>query len=110
MVENDRRHYSRTGKLSQITFHFIERGAKKVHQAMVIDGSQGGIRFRVQESIPKNTRLYIRLDSEKWEEELSCFLQDDGYTVIEMIGSVMWCQEDGGEFEVGARFIGYTEQ
>lgn len=113
MGEDDRRKYQRKKKQSVISFHVIKGdGKEKTRKAVVIDGSEGGVRFKSDESLSKNTRLYIKLDSEDWGEELTYFCKDDGLELVEMIGSVMWCLENEnspGEYEIGTRFISGVE-
>lgn len=115
MGEDDRRKYHRRKKQSIISFHIIEESGnkKKTKQATVIDGSKGGLRFRTNELLPKNTTLYIKLDSEEWGKELTYHCKDGSLDLVAMIGSVMWCLENEntpGEFEVGTRFINMVEQ
>ena len=114
MGQDDRRKYQRNKKQSVISFHIItEDGTEKTRKALVVDGSQGGVRFRSDESISKNTKLYIKLDSEDWGNELTYYCKDNGLGLVEMIGSVMWCLENDetpGEYEVGTRFVGQVEQ
>ncbi len=95
MGQDDRRKYQRNKKQSVISFHIItEDGTEKTRKALVVDGSQGGVRFRSDESISKNTKLYIKLDSEDWGNELTYYCKDNGLGLVEMIGSVMWCLEN----------------
>ncbi len=118
MGQDDRRKFSRKKKQSVISFHIIKDEEKQdcekdCQKAEVIDGSEGGVRFKAKKSLSKNTRLYIKLDSEEWGEELTLYCKDGGQDLVEMVGSVMWCLEDDdrpGEFEVGTRFIGQVEQ
>lgn len=113
MAEDDRRSYQRRKKQSVISFHVIEEGGEPVvRKAKIIDGSRGGLRFQSREALPKNTRLYIRLQSDEWGEELT-YLCDTSRELVEIIGSVMWCLESKnstGGYEVGTRFIGEVEQ
>lgn len=114
MGEDDRRKYQRNRKQSVISFYVIEGdGEEETRKAVVVDGSEGGVRFRTKESLAKNTRLYIKLDSDDWGEELTYYCKDNGLGLVEMIGSVMWCLENEntpGEFEIGTRFVGQVEQ
>jgi hypothetical protein len=114
MGEDDRRKFQRRRKQSVISFHLIEEsGEGKIRKAVVVDGSGGGIRFRAGESISKNTRIYIKLDSEVWGDELTYFCKENGNNLVEVIASVMWCLENEnspGEFEIGTRFISQVEQ
>ncbi len=114
MGQDDRRKYQRKEKQSVISFHIItEDGEEKIRKALVVDGSQGGVRFSTDESISKNTRLYIKLDSDDWGDELTYCCKDNGVGLVEMIGSVMWCLEKDdapGEYEIGTRFISEIEQ
>ena len=113
MGQDDRRKYSRKKKQNIISFHVIEDGKKSVQEGVVIDGSPGGLRFKVKKSLSKNTRLYIKLDSDEWGEELTYLCKSRELGLVEMIGSVMWCLENHekpGEFEVGTRFVGQVEQ
>jgi hypothetical protein len=113
MGEDDRRKYQRKKKQSVISFYLIrEDGGKKTQQGVVMDGSPAGVRFRSETSIAKNTRIYIKLDSEEWGEELTYFCKEKNMELTEVIGSVMWCLESEiipGEYEVGTRFIGEVE-
>lgn len=114
MAIDDRRRYLRKKKQSIVSFYVIEEdGEKTVRQAQVIDGSCGGLRLQINESLPKNTRLYIRLDSDDWGEELTYLCNTNGRELVEIIGSVMWCLEDEstpGDYEIGTRFVGRVEQ
>ncbi len=113
MGEDDRRKFSRKKLQSVISFHVIkETGKEKAQEGVVMDCSQGGVRFSAKKSIEKNTQIYIKLDSEDWGEELTYFCKDTGMGLVEVIGSVMWCLESEnspGEYEVGTRFIGQLE-
>jgi len=114
MGQDDRRKYSRRSKQSIISFYVIEEnGNKHTHEGVVVDGSTGGVRFRAKRSLKKNTRLYIKLQSEDWGDELTYHIKKNDLGLIELIGSVMWCletQDSPGEFEVGTRFLGEPEQ
>ncbi len=115
MGEDDRRKFKRKKRQSVISFHLIEeKGKDKTQEGIVVDCSQGGVRFKSKKSIDKNTRIYIKLDSEDWGDELTYFCKDTDSEIglVEVIGSVMWCLENEnnpGEFEVGTRFIGQIE-
>lgn len=113
MGQDDRRKFSRKKKQSVISFHVIDKGSKQQRQGEVVDGSPGGVRFKAKKSIAKNTRLYIKLDSSEWGEELTYLCKGDDLGLVEIVGSVMWCLENHekpGEYEVGTRFLGKVEQ
>lgn len=113
MGQDDRRKFSRKKKQSVISFHVIDDSKPKVQEGEVVDGSSGGVRFKAQKAMPKNTRLYIKLDSDEWGEELTYLCKSDDLGLVEVVGSVMWCLENNerpGEFEVGTRFLGQVEQ
>jgi hypothetical protein len=113
MGEDDRRRYRRGKKQSVISFHVIEDDGREIKkEAVVVDGSRGGVRFRSKESLPKNTRLYIKLDSEDWGDELTYFCKESDLGLVEVIGRVMWCLENEqspGEYEIGTRFLSGVE-
>lgn len=113
MGQDERRKFQRQKKQSVISFYVVgDKGKDKDIEAVVIDSSKAGVRFRVKNSLPKNAKIYIKLDSEEWGEELTYFCKDTGLGLVEMIGSVMWCLESQhapGEFEVGTRFVGQVE-
>ncbi len=115
MGEDDRRKYTRRKKQSVISFQIIEATNKKIQsqEGVVLDGSEGGVRFSAQRSLHKNTKIYIKLKSEDWGEELTVLCQDEKVDLLEMIGSVMWClenEEKPGEFEIGTQFVEMLEQ
>lgn len=114
MGQDDRRKYHRRSRQSIISFHLVEKsGEEKTQQATIVDSSTGGLRLRTRRSMAKNTRIYIKLDSEEWGEELTVHCRDGALGLVEMIGSVMWCLESRdspGEYEVGTRFLGQVEQ
>lgn len=114
MSEDDRRYHQRKNKQSVVSFYLIEEEKKSaLQEAAVIDGSRGGIRMRTSEYVAKNTRLYIRMDSEEWGEELTYVCKDGARGLVEIIGSVMWCLESEstpGEFELGTCFVEQVEQ
>ena len=114
MGQDDRRKFARTKKQSIVSFYVIE-GDKEgaMHQGLILDGSPGGIRFRSNHAMKKNTKIYIRLNSDDWGEELTYHIKKDQLGLIEIIGSVMWCletQDAPGEFEVGTRFVSNSDQ
>ncbi|MEE4242221.1 MAG: PilZ domain-containing protein [Desulfopila sp.] len=113
MGEDDRRRFLRGKKQSVISFHIIEDDGLEIKkEAVVVDGSRGGLRFRSQESLPKNTRIYIKLDSDDWGDELTYFCKDGDLGLVEVIGRVMWCLENEqspGEYEIGTRFLSGVE-
>jgi hypothetical protein len=113
MGEDERRKFKRKKKQCVISFHVIEgKGLEKKQEGVVVDCSQGGVRFTSKSSIDKNSRIYNRLDSEDWGEELTYFCKDTDIGLVEVIGSVMWCLESEnrpGEYEVGTRFIEQIE-
>jgi hypothetical protein len=85
----------------------------KDKEGVMLDYSLGGIRFSTKEPIRKNTRIYIKLDSEEWGEDLTIVWKGPDSSLLEVIGSVMWClesRENPGEFEIGTRFVGEIEQ
>jgi len=114
MGEDDRRRHSRKKKQSIVSFHLIQgNGDNTSRKAELIDGSRGGVRLRTKESLSKNTRLYIKLDSEDWGDELTYLCKDGGLGLVEVLGSVMWCLESDntpGEYEIGTCFINQVEQ
>ncbi len=113
MGQDEKRKFSRYGKQCMISFYIVEEsGEKKEEKGVVVDGSQAGVRFKVKNSLKKNTRIYIKLDAEEWGEELTYLCQGDEPGLVEVIGSVMWClesQNSPGEYEVGTRFISQVE-
>ncbi len=115
MGEDDRRKFKRHKKQSVINFQIIENLDKEVkkQEGTVVDCSEGGVRFSSQQKLRKNTKLYIKLDSEDWGEELVIHCHDDNLDLLEMVGSVMWCLEKDdspGEFEIGTQFVEMLEQ
>ena len=114
MGEDDRRKHQRKKKQSIVSFHIIQDdGPKKASEAKIIDGSRGGVRLQTKESFPKNTQLYIKLDSEDWGDDLTYLCKDNGLGLVEVLGSVMWCLESDnspGEYEIGTCFIDHIEQ
>jgi hypothetical protein len=82
-------------------------------EGKMVDYSQGGMRFSAKQPLQKNTKIYIKLDSEEWGKELTVVWRNPDRSLLEVIGSVMWCLESPetpGEFEVGARFVEGIEQ
>lgn len=114
MGQDDRRKYLRTKKQNIISFQIIkEDGSGETQEGVVLDGSPGGVRFRSKRSIQKNERIYIRMNSDDWGDELVYFIKDDNPSLVEIIGAVMWCLESediAGEYEVGTRFIAAMDQ
>jgi hypothetical protein len=116
MGEDDRRKYKRHRKPSIISFQIIETPEKNSdddEDGVVVDYSKGGIRFSSRKSLNKNTKIYIKLKSDDWGEELTVNCQEDNVDLLEMIGSVMWCIESNdrpGEFDIGTQFIEMLEQ
>lgn len=113
MGEDDRRRFKRKKKQSVMSFHVIDgKDFDETQEVAVVDCSHGGVRFTSKKSIDKNTRLYIKLASEDWGEELTYFCKDVGIGLVEVIGAVMWCLESEnrpGEYEVGTRFVEQIE-
>ena len=115
MGEDDRRKYKRYRKPSIISFQIIESAEKKSDKedGVVVDCSEGGVRFSTKKSLSKNTKIYIKLKSEDWGEELTVNCSEDNVDLMEIIGSVMWCLESNdrpGEFDIGTQFIEMLEQ
>jgi hypothetical protein len=115
MGVDDRRQFKRQNKQSIVHFQIIENKDQpgQDQEGLVLDYSMGGIRFSVKEPIKKNTRIYIKLDSDEWGKELTVIWKDPNQSLLEVIGSVMWCLESKitpGEFEIGTRFVGEIEQ
>lgn len=115
MGEDDRRKYKRHRKPSIINFQIIESPEKQSDKenGVVVDCSKGGVRFSSRKSIQKNTKIYIKLKSDDWGEELTINCQEDNVDLLEMIGSVMWCLESNdrpGEYDIGTQFIEMLEQ
>ncbi len=112
MEMDDRRRYPRREKSTIVSYSVLENGKNEEDIGHVVDGGIGGVRFRAKRSISKNSRVYIRLNSKEWGEDFSGFFVDEKTDNIEMIGMVMWCLESDekpGEYEIGARFVGFTE-
>lgn len=116
MGEDDRRKYQRLKKQSIISFQIIEAPEQvksQDEQGNVVDCSNGGVRFLSPRSLKKNTKIYIKLKSEDWGEELTINCQDENMDLMEMIGSVIWCLESSdrpGEFDIGTQFVEMLEQ
>ena len=115
MATDDRRKFNRQKKQSIVHFQIVESQGEtgEEQEAQMMDYSLGGVRFSAKEPIKKNTKIYIKLDSEEWGKELTVVLNKPDRNLMEVIGSVMWCLESSdtpGEFEVGARFIWDVEQ
>ncbi len=115
MGTDDRRQFKRQNKQSIVHFQVIESKDKQGadQEGQMLDYSLGGIRFSAKEPIRKNTRIYIKLESEEWGKELTVVCKDQNRSLLEVIGSVMWClesRETPGEFEIGTRFIDEIEQ
>ena len=113
--KDDRRQFTRRNKQSIVHFQVIESpdsmGADK--EAVVKDYSAGGIRFSAREPLGKNTRISIRFESEEWGKDLTAVYKDPKHSLMDVIGSVMWCLESReipGEYEIGTQFIDETEQ
>jgi hypothetical protein len=118
MAIDDRRRFKRQKKQSIIHFQVVESKGEidedqEGLEAMTMDYSLDGMRFSTKEPIKKNTKIYIKLDSDEWGKELTVVWNKTDHSLLEMIGSVMWCLESSespGEFEVGTRFIRDVEQ
>jgi len=115
MGEDDRRQYKRQNKQSIVHFQVIESKEKpgRPMEGVMLDYSLGGMRFSAREPMGKNTRIYIKLESEEWGKELTVVWKKPNRSLLELIGSVMWCLESSespGEFEIGTRFVGEIEQ
>ncbi len=115
MGTDDRRKYKRKRKQSIVHFQVVESKEKPGHEqeGTLVDYSLGGMRISANEPIKKNTKIYIKLDSEEWGQELTVIWNKPGSSLIEVIGSVMWCLESPetpGEYEMGARFVEDVEQ
>lgn len=115
MATDDRRNFKRKPKQSIIHFQLVEseKESELDDEGMMLDYSPGGLRFSAKKSIKKNTKIYIKLDSEEWGKELTVVWRDPNRNLLEVIGQVMWClesRENPGEFEIGAMFVGDVEQ
>ncbi len=115
MGQDDRRKFDRFKKQSIINFQIIETPEKESdsqEEALMVDCSEGGIRFSGPKALKKNTKIYIKIKSEDWGDELTIFCQKDKEDLFQMIGSVMWCLENEqkpGEFEIGTQFVDMQE-
>ena len=114
MGKDDRRQFTRRSRQSIVSFQVIESsGASGVQrEGMVKDVSAGGIRFSAKEPLGKNTRISITFDSEEWGKDLTVVYKDPNHSLLDVIGSVMWClesQESPGEYEIGTQFIDGVE-
>jgi hypothetical protein len=112
---DDRRQHKRKSRQSIIHFQIIESKEQPDldQEGLMLDCSLGGIRFSSKKPLRKNTRIYIKIDSEEWGKELTVVWKDQSRSLLELIGSVMWClesREKPGEFEIGTRFVGEIEQ
>lgn len=115
MGSDDRRQFKRQFKQSIVHFQVVESQGDPGpdQEGEMVDYSQGGMRFSTKEPIKKNTKIYIKLDSEEWGKELTIVWRNKDRSLLEVIGSVIWCLErpgNPGEFEVGARFEEQIEQ
>jgi PilZ domain len=115
MGTDDRRRFKRQRKQSIVHFQVVESKGEPGpdQEGTMLDYSLGGMRFSAKEPIKKNTKIYIKLESEEWGKELTVVWRNPNRSLMEVIGSVMWCLESPetpGEFEVGARFVGDLEQ
>jgi hypothetical protein len=115
MGEDDRRQFKRRNRQSIVHFQVIEKRdtGNQDKEGVVLDYSPGGMRFSAKEPIRKNTRIYIKLESEEWGKELTVVWKGADRSLMEVIGSVMWClesRENPGEFEIGTRFVDEIEQ
>ena len=115
MGTDDRRQFTRKNQQSIVHFQVVEAKEKPGpdQEGVMLDYSPGGMRFSSKEPVRKNARIYIKLESEEWGKELTVVWKDPNRSLLEVIGSVMWCLESRdipGEFEVGTRFVGEIEQ
>ncbi len=115
MGMDDRRQFQRKNQQSIVHFQVVESTDKPGldQEGVMLDYSPGGMRFSAKGPLRKNARIYIKLESEEWGKELTVVWKDQKRSLLEVIGSVMWClesRETPGEFEIGTRFIGETEQ
>ena len=115
MGMDDRRQFKRQNKQSIIHFQVIESRDKQGadQEGVMLDCSLGGIRFSTREPLKKNSKIYIKIESDEWGKELTLVWKDSKRSLLEVIGSVMWClesRENPGEFEIGTRFVGGVEQ
>lgn len=94
----DRRKYLRIPESSQISYEVLS--TSKIRDFVTKDISQGGIRFLVNEFIPNNSLLKIRVTLEKIH---FCF---------EALVKMVWINEDprSERFEVGVEFINISEE
>jgi hypothetical protein len=112
--KDDRRQFVRQARQSIVHFQIIESNGHSVDkEGMMKDCSVGGIRFSAREPLGKNTRISIKFDSEEWGKDLTVVYKDPKHSLLDVIGSVMWClesQENPGEYEIGTQFIDEVEQ
>lgn len=115
MATSERRNKVRSKGKGQVVFHFAAIGAdgRRTGPAhgLLLDYSLAGIRFVTEEQLRKNTELYIELeftglgsDCEEWRN----LWEESEADRLQVIGTVMWCQEkkgQAGHFEVGTRFV-----
>lgn len=114
MGKDDRRQFTRRDRQSIVHFQVIESPdiPDNDKKGMVKDYSEGGIRFSTKEPLGKNTRISIKFESEEWGKDLTVVYRDPNHSLLDVIGSVMWClesQESPGEYEIGTRFIDEVE-
>lgn len=113
MVEHERREWERVQRQALVSFREQPDGnqpGSELLSGRLADYSLAGMRFYTDRPLTKNTRLLIELDVAEFSGGRTDWLefwQVDSEARLNLVGSVMWCQEHGGggEFEVGTRFI-----
>jgi hypothetical protein len=113
MSKNERRKGHRKNKQFAFQFKTIGTDGNNLGpvDGVLIDYSVAGIRFVTSEQLGKNTALLIDLEFDNFGsacKEWRTLWQENEAKSLQVIGSVMWCQENkqkSGEFEVGTRFI-----
>ncbi len=90
---DDRRKYVRIPDNSQFSYEIIS--AQKIGKSATSDISQGGMRFEVNQFIPKGTNLKVKLTLSQI------------FFTFEVIVKVMWVRQlpYGEEYEVGVEFL-----
>ena len=111
---DDRRQFVRQLKQGILHFQVVESKGKAGpdQEGTVLDYSAGGLRFSTKAPIRKSSKIYIKFDSEEWGKELTVVWSRQERSLLEMIGSVMWCLESSeapGEYEIGACFLRNVE-
>lgn len=89
----ERRQYVRIPESSTISYKCVPQ--EKIADYMTMDLSQGGLRFKVHEFVPKGSYLKIRL---KLANTLIAF---------EAMVKLVWCSKISGsnEYEIGVQFV-----